>query len=129
MSERFAGQVALITGGTGGLGRAVTAAFLAEGAIAIVTYRQQSEFDALSQPLGSNVSRLEGHIVDVTDEAAVRQLIEGIVSKRGRLDALVNAVGGYAAGRALWEMDASILRQMLSLNLCRVMYCAEPSRL
>lgn len=117
MSERFAGQVALIAGGTGELGRAVTAGFLEDGAIAIVSYRQQSEFDALSQPSDSNVSRLEGRIVDVTNEAAVRQFVEGIVSKHGRLDVLVNAVGGYAAGRALWETDASVLRQMLSLNL------------
>lgn len=117
MSDRFTGQVALIAGGTGGLGRTVTAAFLEEGATAVVTYRQQSEFDALGQTLGSNVSRLEGHTVDVTDEAAVRRLAEGIAAKHGRLDVLVNAVGGYAAGHALWETEASVLRQMLSLNL------------
>ena len=49
MSQRFSGQVAVIAGGTGALGRAVTLAFLEEGAHVIVTYRQQREFDALRQ--------------------------------------------------------------------------------
>ncbi|HEX5423295.1 MAG TPA: SDR family NAD(P)-dependent oxidoreductase [Candidatus Acidoferrales bacterium] len=117
MSDRFAGQVVLIAGGTGGLGRTVTAAFLEEGALAIVTYRQQGEFDALRQAVGANGPRLQGHTVDVTDEAAVHRLVEGTASKHGRLDVLINAVGGYAAGRSLWEMDAGVLSRMLSLNL------------
>lgn len=125
MSQRFSGQVALIAGGTGGLGRSVTAAFIEEGAVAVITYQRQSEFDGLRQAVGSDTSRLEGHTVDVTDEAVVRRLVEGIISKHGRLDVLINAVGGYAAGRALWDMDASVLGRMLSLNfmsgyvLCR----------
>ena len=117
MSERFSRQVVLVAGGTGGLGREVSAAFLAEGAAVIVTYRRQTEFDALSRAVGERISCLEGHSIDVTDEASVRQFIGAIVSKRGSLDVLVNAVGGYAAGRALWEVDAKVFDQMLSLNL------------
>ena len=52
-----------------------------------------------------------------TDEPAVRRIVAAVVSKHGRLDELVNAVGGYAAGRALWDLDAGVLSQMLSLNL------------
>lgn len=117
MSERFAGQVALISGGTGALGRAVTAAFLDEGAVAVATYRHRDEFDAVRQAVGASASRLEGDAVDVTDEPAVQRFVDGILSKHGRLDVLVNAVGGYAAGRALWDMDAGVMRRMLSLNL------------
>jgi NAD(P)-dependent dehydrogenase (short-subunit alcohol dehydrogenase family) len=117
VSQRFSGQVALIAGGTGALGRAVTAAFLEEGALAIVTYRHLSEFDTLRQDAGPNLSRLEGSNIDLTDEPAVRRLVAAVVSKHGRVDVLVNAVGGYVAGRALWDMEASVLPQMLSLNL------------
>jgi NAD(P)-dependent dehydrogenase (short-subunit alcohol dehydrogenase family) len=55
--------------------------------------------------------------VDVTDEAAVSQLIEKIVAQHGRLDALVNTVGGYAGGTKLWELDTKVFEQMLALNL------------
>ena len=54
MSERFSAQVVLIAGGTGGLGRAVSAAFLEEGAAVIVTYRRQDEFDALRHAVGAH---------------------------------------------------------------------------
>jgi len=112
MSERFSGQTILVTGGTGGLGRAVTLAFLEEAATVIVTYRKQEEFDAL--PKGP---KLEGYPADVTDEGAVHALVEHILSRHGRLDALVNTVGGYSGGIKFWEMEPKILDQMLALNL------------
>ena len=117
MSERFTAQVVLIAGGTGGLGRAISAAFLDEGAAVIVTYRRQDEFDALRRAVGTRASRLEGLTVDVTNEAGVLQAVTAIVTKHGRLDVLTNAVGGYEAGRKLWEMDANVLDKMLSANL------------
>lgn len=117
MNERFSGKVVLVAGGTGGLGRAVSLAFLQEGAKVAVTYRKQDEFDALKQAARSNESRLGGHVTDVTDEIAVSRLVDKILSEHGRLDALVNAVGGYAGGNKLWDSEARVLDQMLALNL------------
>jgi len=117
MSGRFAGQVVLIAGGTGGLGRAVSAEFLGEGAIVVVTYKHEPEFGALRAAAGTNASRLEGLSVDVMDADAVQQLVNGIVAKQGRLDAAINCVGGYAAGSKLWEMKPEVMDQMMSLNL------------
>jgi NAD(P)-dependent dehydrogenase (short-subunit alcohol dehydrogenase family) len=117
MSGRFEGSVALVAGGTGGLGRSVSLAFLEEGATVVVTYRSQQEWDALRIAANANATRLDGHSVDVTDEAAVRQLVEKILAKHGRLDALVNTVGGYAGGLKLWETETKVFEQMLALNL------------
>lgn len=111
------GKVVIVAGGTGGLGRAVSLAFLNEGAQVVVTYRKQEEFDALKKLSGGNGLRLEGSDVDVTDEAEVGRLIEGVVQRYGRLDALVNTVGGYAGGVKLWELDTKVFEQMLALNL------------
>ena len=112
MSGRFSGKTILVTGGTGGLGRAVTLAFLEEDANVIVTYRKQEEFDALKK-----APALEGHVTDVTDEGSVRELVEDIVARHGQIDALVNTVGGYAGGIKFWEADAKVFDQMLALNL------------
>jgi NAD(P)-dependent dehydrogenase (short-subunit alcohol dehydrogenase family) len=114
---RFTGKVVLVAGGTGGLGRAVSLAFLHEGAQLIVTAQRQQEFENLRQAAGTNASNLAARSVDVTDEAAVQQLIEGIASDHGRLDALVNTVGGYVGGIKLWELDTKLFDQMLTLNL------------
>lgn len=118
MSLRFEGSVVLVAGGgTGGLGRAVTSAFLEEGAIAAVTYRNQPEWEKFKTAASAHAGRLEGHEVDVTDETAVRQLVEKILSKHGRLDAMVNTVGAYAGGLKFWEMETKVFEQMLNLNL------------
>ncbi|MEO8009352.1 MAG: SDR family NAD(P)-dependent oxidoreductase [Betaproteobacteria bacterium] len=117
MNERFRGRVALVAGGTGGLGRAVSLALLQEGAQVEVTYRKQEEFDVLNKAAGANASRLAGHVTDVIDEASVRRLVAGIVARHRRLDALVNTVGGYAGGVQLWNLQTRVLDQMLALNL------------
>jgi NAD(P)-dependent dehydrogenase (short-subunit alcohol dehydrogenase family) len=117
MSGKFDGKVVLVAGGTGGLGHAVSLAFLEKNAAVAVTYRKQEGLDALKIAAGTNGSRLEGHVVDVTDEAAVRQLVEKIVAKYRRLDAMVNTVGGYAGGTKLWELETKVFDQMLALNL------------
>ncbi len=63
-------------------------------------------------------TRLEGHHIDVADEAAASQLIEALLARHGRLDALVNSVGGYAGGAKLWDLETGVLDRMLTLNLC-----------
>jgi NAD(P)-dependent dehydrogenase (short-subunit alcohol dehydrogenase family) len=109
-------KVVLVAGGTGGLGRAVTQAFLEADASVIVTFRNPAEFAAVADTVGPHRA-LEGHQVDVTDESAVGPFIDQIVAKYGRLDAMVNTVGAYAGGVKLWEMDTKVFDRMMALNL------------
>lgn len=113
----FTGKVVLVAGGTGGLGRAVSLAFLSEGAELMVTYIIDQEFAALKTAAGANASKLQGRKIDVTDEPAVNQFIAEILREKGRLDVLVNTVGGYSGGMKLWELDTAAFERMLSLNL------------
>ena len=117
MPARFSGTVALVAGGTGALGRAVSLAFLSEGASVVATSRRSAEVDTLRSEAGAAGDRLSGEAVDVTDEAAVAKLVAAIRARHGRLDVLVNCVGGYAGGSKLWEADAKSLDDMLALNL------------
>jgi NAD(P)-dependent dehydrogenase (short-subunit alcohol dehydrogenase family) len=117
MRAKFDGKVVLVAGGTGGLGYAVSLAFLEAGAQVAVTYRAKKGFDALNSAAAKAGSELEGYLIDVTDEAAVRQLVEKIMGKYRRLDAMVNTVGGYAGGTKLWELETKVFDQMLAMNL------------
>jgi NAD(P)-dependent dehydrogenase (short-subunit alcohol dehydrogenase family) len=113
---RFRNKVVLVAGGTGGLGRAVSLAFLSERANVVVTYMRAEEFQALEGIAGVGGLRLVGHSVDVTDEAAVAKLVEDIVAEHGRLDAMVNTVGGYAGAlnlRAGYALARAAIAPML----------------
>jgi NAD(P)-dependent dehydrogenase (short-subunit alcohol dehydrogenase family) len=112
MKIEFAGKVALVAGGTGGLGRAVSLAFLEEGAKVIVPYRSEREFAELRSAAGRE-AQLIGRVVDVLDENALAKLVEEV----GRIDVLVNTVGGYAGGVDLWKLEAATFDRMLNLNL------------
>ena len=113
----FRDKIVLVAGGTGGLGRAVTLAFLADRAKVIVTYRNEAPFAALKATSGSASGSLDGIAADLTDEVAAGKVIEDIVTKYGRLDVVVNAIGGFALGK-LSETSAKTFDQMLEMNLC-----------
>jgi NAD(P)-dependent dehydrogenase (short-subunit alcohol dehydrogenase family) len=117
MTGKIEAKIALVAGGTGGLGQAVSLGLLERDYTVGVTYRRSEEWDALQGAVGAKKSQLEGYRVDVTDETAVAGLIESLEGKHGRLDALINTVGGYAGGIRLWELDAEVFEQMLALNL------------
>jgi NAD(P)-dependent dehydrogenase (short-subunit alcohol dehydrogenase family) len=116
MSGKFSGKVALITGGTGGLGRSVTLALLHEGAAVIATYIKKDEADALKDAVGPR-SLLELLPLDATDEAACRALVDGITARHGKLDILVNTIGGFAGGKTLWETEPKTYQLMMTLNV------------
>lgn len=118
----MAGAVVLVAGGTGGLGRAVSLAFVEQGSRVIVTFQKPGGLEELkkaasSKPVAADGASLDGFNVDVTDGAAVAKLIDGIIGRHGRLDYLVNAVGGYAGGIKLWDMETNVFEQQLALNL------------
>ena len=113
MKIDFAGKVALVVGGTGGLGRAVSLAFLDEGAKVVVPYRSEKEFAELRRAAAGRESQLIGRVVDVLDEAAIAKLVDEI----GRIDVLVNTVGGYVGGVELWKIAPADFDRMLNLNL------------
>ena len=101
------GKVVVIAGGRGGLGHTVTPAFVKAGARVIVIDRHaadQPEMDAF------------GIDADVTDEDSVAGAVSLAIDHAGRLDCLVNLVGGFAAGR-LADTSPATWNTMLSLNL------------
>ncbi|HTV04610.1 MAG TPA: SDR family NAD(P)-dependent oxidoreductase [Acidobacteriaceae bacterium] len=117
LQSSFSGKVILIAGGTGGLGRAITLLALKQGARVVVPYRREEEYAGLAQATGDARDRLAGFSVDVTDSTAAAKLVQDILTRFRRLDGLVNAVGAYVGGLALWETGAETFDRMIDLNL------------
>jgi NAD(P)-dependent dehydrogenase (short-subunit alcohol dehydrogenase family) len=113
MEDRFRGKVVLVAGGTGGLGQAVSLAFLKEGASVHVTYRSEGEYARLMDEAGESAGSLKGHRTDVTDDKEAADLVRRI----GALDVVVNAVGAYAGGTPLWETALETFDRMMALNV------------
>lgn len=111
------GRVALVTGGTGALGQAVTLRLLAEGATVGVPWVVEQEHEAL---LGRLERAARDRIVtaraDVTEPAALSSVVESLRSRHGRVDILISLVGGFAPG-SLVETDRPTWERMLNLNL------------
>jgi plastocyanin len=101
-AQRFAGRLAIVTGGSGGLGRAVVAAFLAEGAHVAAVARHDGSLAPLRRLPGADVSLLP-LAVDLLDVSAVEQAVRAVRQWGGRLDILVNAAGAYAVGCGPWD--------------------------
>jgi NAD(P)-dependent dehydrogenase (short-subunit alcohol dehydrogenase family) len=121
MSDR----VVLITGGTGALGAAVALAVLEAGATAIVTYRDARDRDTMTERAPTTArERLHALRADVTDGESVRRLVEDARARYRRVDALVNAVGGFAGGDLL-ATDERAWDAMLTLNLRSAYLCCR----
>jgi NAD(P)-dependent dehydrogenase (short-subunit alcohol dehydrogenase family) len=94
MSADFQGKVALVTGGSRGIGRAVAEEFAARGATVVVQFRaDRRAADATLAALGGG-----GHLAlpaDVADPEQARSLVERVVAELGRIDVLVNNAGIY----------------------------------
>jgi len=113
----LAGRVAVVTGGTGALGQAVTMRLLADGAVVAVPYAVEEERERLAQRVAAaDRQRLILQTVDVIDTKAMTAFAEGVVAGRGKIDILVAGVGGFAGG-SLLETDVETWKRMLDLNL------------
>jgi NAD(P)-dependent dehydrogenase (short-subunit alcohol dehydrogenase family) len=114
---RFTGKIAVVAGGTGALGRAVTLALLREGAAVTVTWQHENELTTLKSEAGSTLEKLDSRRVDITDAGAVDRLIDEIVAAKAQLDILINTAGGFEGGAKMWDTDPATLDRMLAVNL------------
>ena len=99
------GKVVLITGGAGTLGQTVVPAFVSTGASVFLGDRHPVQLPGVT-----------ALTADVTDQTQVRNLVDEVIRTSGRLDALINLVGGFATGRLI-ETEVSLWQRMLTMNL------------
>src|SRR5688572_24903720 len=106
--------VALVAGGTGGLGQAVVAELLDAGATLVVPWVVEREREAIEANLGERDGL---HLVEANLLEDGAQVAVDAAAEHGRLVALANLVGGFAAGGRWHEGGDEPLEKMLALNL------------
>lgn len=111
------GKVAIVTGGTGGLGRAVVQTLIAAGAHVALPYRGAGSLGQLQSELALPAGQLSGAPVDLTDEAAVMAFCADVARTQGGLDMLINVAGGFAGGDPVAQTEWSLWQQQLDINL------------
>jgi 3-oxoacyl-[acyl-carrier protein] reductase len=97
------GRVYIVTGGSGGLGRATAEALVADGARVVLSGRHQDTVDAAARELGAEVA--VGVVADNADSATPARLVEQARSSYGRLDGALISVGGPPSGTLLETTD------------------------
>lgn len=120
----FTGRVAVVTGASSGIGRALAVALAAQGARVGVTARRADLLDALVREVRAKGGTIEAAPANVEDRPAVLAAVRGLADKLGPVDLLIaNAGVGYATGAA--DMNVPGVEHMTRVNFLGTVYAFE----
>jgi 3-oxoacyl-[acyl-carrier protein] reductase len=117
----LAGKVAIITGGTGGIGFATAQRMQRSGAKVVLWDLQQSALDDTT----SRLSGSSGFALDITDEAAVGRAAADAIARHGRIDILVNGAGITAPKTLIVDYPLELWRRIIDINLTGTFLCCK----
>jgi len=123
--SEWEGKVALVTGGTRGIGRAIAAAFSSLGVDVAITGRDVARVAEAAQELSREAPRaVKGVAMDVADRDAVDSAVKALVQERGRIDILVNNAG-IARDSLLMRMKPDDWESVIATNVNGLYYCSQ----
>ncbi|KAI9347460.1 short chain dehydrogenase/oxidoreductase [Zopfochytrium polystomum] len=133
-SRNLAGRSVLVTGGAGGLGRAIVRAFVAEGARVLVVDIADSLLDSCRADLAAEfgpdaAARVATVAVDISTEAGAKSAVDKAVQEFGTLDVLVNNAGIMDGFFQVHELDAALYAKVQAVNLTGPTFLAKHAAL
>ncbi|HST42974.1 MAG TPA: 3-oxoacyl-ACP reductase FabG [Conexibacter sp.] len=127
MSQRFSGQVAVVTGAAGGIGAAVAQRLADEGATVAVLDRDEAGAGATADRIEAGGGSAVAYAVDVAVTAEVDRVIGDVAARNGRLDVLVNNAG-VTRDNLLFKMSDEEWDSVIDVNLKSVFLCARAAQ-
>ena len=122
---KLSGKVALVTGGSRGIGSAVASGLACEGAKLVIAARNSAEIFAECDHLRALGAEVVGIAADVAEAAQVEHLVSTAIAEFGAIDVLVNAAGVQGPIGTLWEADLEHWRRTFDINLFGTMQCCR----
>ena len=126
MKMNIENKIAVVTGGTKGIGRAIAESLLKAGAKVFVCARDKAEIKRALEEL-SALGDARGEICDVRSEEQVEMMLDECARVFGGVDVLINNAGIGIIGKTVEEMSGDEFRQTLETNLCGVFYACHYS--
>jgi 3-oxoacyl-[acyl-carrier protein] reductase len=121
---RLKNKVAIVTGSSSGIGKAIALKFGAEGANVVVTARRMARCEQTVAQITKAGGKAWAVQTDVADERQVERLIEETVSRYGRLDILVNNAGIFG-GKHLVDTTTKDFDEVMNVNLRGTFFCCR----
>jgi NAD(P)-dependent dehydrogenase (short-subunit alcohol dehydrogenase family) len=113
-------RVAVITGGSGGIGQAMARAFLAEGAKGVVL----ADLDGAAVEAAAQEIGCDGQVCDVTDESQIQQLVAAAIEKHGQIDLFCSNAGAGGPG-VLTDAENAVWQKQWELHVMSHVYAAR----
>ncbi len=114
-------KVAIVTGGTGGIGSAIVRAFLREGAKVAFSSTSQEKADALVAKLDAPEGQVKGYVADMTKEEDIKNFVEAVKADFGSFDIVVPNAGYEGQAHPVQDMTLELFEKVYMLNTFAVM--------
>ncbi len=125
MSMKLKDKIAIVTGGSQGIGKSIAIAMASEGAMVTIVARTASRLEETSNELKSLCAECLAIETDVANESQVKAMVKTVYDTFGRLDILVNNAGIMGPTKLATEITAEEWDHVLKTNLLGAVYCAR----
>jgi NAD(P)-dependent dehydrogenase (short-subunit alcohol dehydrogenase family) len=124
MAQTLSGKIAIVTGGTRGIGRAIAERLLTEGASVAVCSRSRENVQAFVKNCQSPAERVFGEVADVSKLEDVQRFMRSVDARFGGVNFLINNAGA-GIFKSVAELSPEEWHRMIDLNLTGVYYCSH----